>query len=166
MWQLGQQQRTLAARKGPQVTATQCQCRDLNLQLYFSLTRFIFLGGIWIHLLIPVYAAVCRCSCRCRVQKEPTLLLMGGPRLRMRPGREQKERAQVGAFSHLQSLRGNAMVKTQVAWQAKWVSLFVSFSCESLRTLWQQAAEYLSRSVSQLKCILMSLMAAALELHG
>lgn len=39
------------------------------------------------------------------------------------------------------------MVKTQVAWQAKWVSLFLGFSCESLRTLWQHAAEYLSHSV-------------------
>lgn len=38
------------------------------------------------------------------------------------------------------------MVKTQVAWQAKWVSLFLSFSCESLRTLWQHTAEYLSHS--------------------
>lgn len=39
------------------------------------------------------------------------------------------------------------MVKTQVARRAKWVSLFLSFSYESLRTLWQHTAEYLSHSV-------------------
>lgn len=39
------------------------------------------------------------------------------------------------------------MVKTKVAWQAKWVSLFLSFSCEPLRTLRLHAGEYLSHSV-------------------
>lgn len=77
-------------------------------------------------------------------------LLTGRPRLRMRPGGRKKERqdgAQVGAFSHLESQKKIAMVKTQVPWQAKWVSLFLSFSCESRRTLWQHTAEYLSYSV-------------------
>lgn len=39
------------------------------------------------------------------------------------------------------------MVKTQVVQPAKWASLFLSFSSESRRTLWQHAAEYLSHSV-------------------
>lgn len=39
------------------------------------------------------------------------------------------------------------MVKTQVANWAKWISPFLSFSYESLRTLWQHTAEYLSHSV-------------------
>lgn len=39
------------------------------------------------------------------------------------------------------------MVKTQVVWQTKWASLFLSFPCESRRTLWRHTAEYLSHSV-------------------
>lgn len=76
-------------------------------------------------------------------------LLMGVPGLRMKPGKRRRETGwrSSGSIQPLGKFEKNAMVETQKAQKAKWGSHFLSFSCDSLRTLQQHAAEYLSHSV-------------------